>query len=105
MQAGFDGQSGLGESLAVVAGVLVELVAQYRRGTEHLQTFEGSGGDAWSNSIGKQIRAGALAQQVDDFLAAAGVAAAGAAKRLAEGAGEHVHATHDAAQLVRTGGG
>ncbi len=50
--------------------------------------------------VGEEIRAGALAQQVDHWLAGAGVATASAAESLAEGAGDDVDPIHDRAVLV-----
>ena len=51
--------------------------------------------------VGEQVRPAALAQQVDDFLSPAGVAAAGAAQGLAQRAGDDVHAAHHAVIFVR----
>src|SRR5690606_3355709 len=51
--------------------------------------------------VGEQVRAGALAQQGDDLRAGGDVTAGRAAERLAEGAGDDVHAVHHAVQFGR----
>ena len=58
-------------------------------------------GDAGRERVREEIRARALAQQLDDFRAPGGVAARRAAQRLAERAGDDVDAALDAAELRR----
>ncbi len=51
--------------------------------------------------IRKQIGTRALAQQIDDLFSSAGVAAAGAAQRFAQRAGQNVDAAHHVVMFVR----
>jgi hypothetical protein len=65
----------------------------------------GGGGDGRRERVAEQVRARALAQPVDDLLATAGVAAAGAAQRLAQRAGDDVDPAHHIAVFVRAAAG
>ena len=67
----------------------------------HLDGLERRRHHARRDRVGKQIGPRPLAQQVDDRFARARVAAARAAERLAERAGDDVHAVHHAAMFVR----
>ena len=58
------------------------------------ERLERCAGDCRGEGVGEQVGPRALAKQVDDLPAAAGVAAAGAAEGLAERAGEDVDAAH-----------
>ena len=58
--------------------------------------FDANGG---SQGVGEEIGAAPLAQEVNDFPLAGGKAAGSAAQGLTEGAGDHVHPSHDAAVL------
>ena len=82
-------------------GVLPQPRAQLVVGFEQVEHAQARRGDERRNAVGEQVRPRALPQPGDDFLAARRVAAARAAERLAERAGEDVDAIHDAAQLVR----
>ena len=87
--------------VAKVRGVVPQALAQRGVGFEHVEHAQARGGDERRNAVGEQVRPRALPQPGDDFLAARRVAAARAAERLAERAGENVDAIDDAAQLVR----
>ena len=57
---------------------------------EQIQHPQAHAGDDRRNAVREQVGARALAQPLDDFLARGDVAAAGAAQRLAERAGQDV---------------
>jgi len=99
VRAGLEGESSGFQAGAVVAGVGFEFVAEFGGRGEQFQRGEGAGGDGGREGIGKEIRTGALAEEVDNFLASADVTAAGAAEGFAEGAGVDVDAVLDAAVL------
>ncbi len=86
---------------AEMPGIAVHALAQIRGALEQLEHPERRGRHGRRDAVGEQIRPGALAQPRDDLAARGHVAAAGAAERLAERAGEDVDAVHDAAQFVR----
>ena len=59
---------------------------------EHLEHLDAGGHDHRRQRVGEEIRTGALAEHIDDLLAACGESADGATERLAEGACEYVNA-------------
>ena len=90
----------LAEFRAEIGSIFVHLIAQGSGLTQHIEHFQARCANCRGKRVGKQIRAGTLAQKVDNFLPRGSIAAAGAAKRLTQCAGNDVHAPHYAAMLV-----
>ena len=78
-----------------------ELLARRGRGLEEVEHRERRRRDHRRDGVREEVGPRALAQPGDDRRATGHVAAARAAERLAERAGQHVDASHDAAVLVR----
>ena len=85
--------------------VFLKLVAQFGRGAEKLERFQGSSNNRWRDGVGKQIRPRTLPKKIDNLLSPAGEAAAGAAERFAKRAGDDVDPAHHAAIFVRAASG
>ena len=98
-------ESGGAEFFAVVACVGGEAVAEFGGTGDEVEGGDGGGGDHGSEGVGEQVGARTLAEERDDFAAAADVAAAGAAEGFAERAGKDVDATEDVAELGRAATG
>src|SRR5688572_22571212 len=77
-------------------GVLRELLARPGRGLEEIEHGEGRRRDHRRDGVREQVGPRALPEPGDDRRATGHVAAAGAAERLAERAGQHVDASDDA---------
>ena len=69
---------------------------------QHLEDFERGTNDSRSERIGEEVRARALAQEVNNFLAACGETAHGAAEGLAQRASVDIHATIGVEELADT---
>src|SRR5579883_2223496 len=91
--------------LAKIARVVTQLIAQAPRGVEQLEHLEGGRGHRGRDAVREEVRPGALAQPGDDLASTRHIAAARAAERLAEGAGEDVDAVHHTLELVRAASG
>ena len=89
---GLDVEAGGHHLVPEVVHVLYQLVVQGVALFEDLEGFQGGAGNHRRNGVGEQVRTGALAEHVNDFLAAGGETAHGAAKGLAQGAGEDIYA-------------
>jgi hypothetical protein len=100
MLAGHEPEAVGREPLAEPRGVLGEAPARRGIRLEEAEHRERRRGDDRCDRVGEEIGPGALAQPGDDLRAPGYVAAARAAKRLAERAGEDVHAARHAAVLV-----
>ena len=59
--------------------------------SQHIEDFDTCTDHGRSNRIGEQIRATALAQQVDNLFASGGESAHGSAKSLAQCTGVNIH--------------
>ena len=101
MRAGADVETRFAHALAKIQRVVVDLVAQGRARREHLENLDRRRDQRGWQRVGEQIRTRALAQQVDDRLAARRETAAAAAERLAECGREDVHVAHHAVQFRR----
>ena len=88
-----------GHLLAEIGGVGAQGFAEVVGRGEQIEDGERGGDDRRGERVRKEIRAGALAEELDDFFAAGGVASAGAAEGFAEGPGDDVDAALDAAVL------
>jgi hypothetical protein len=99
--AGFQHQPGFCEAGAEKLRVRFERVAQSGGTRDEIERRDRSRRNGGSKRIGEKIRSGALSQESDDFFAAADVAAARAAQRLAECAAENVDSSDNAAVFVR----
>ena len=86
------GEAHLAQFGAEVGGVVGQSVAQGGGGLQQIERLERGGAHGRGHGVGKQVGAGLLPEQVYDRLARRRVAAGGAAQRLAERAGEYVHA-------------
>jgi len=95
-----DVEAGIRYRLAKPAGVGFKRIAQLRRLFEQIESLQRGTRDDRRKRIAEKIGTRPLAQHFDDLPAAAGVAAAGPAERLAEGAGDDVDASHHPAMLV-----
>ncbi len=76
-------------------------VAELVGALDQVESPQAGADDRRRDAVREQVRPSALPQQLDDLAAAGDVAAARAADRLAERAGEDVHAVEDAVVLVR----
>jgi hypothetical protein len=95
----------LGHAFAEQARVGLEPVSQLGRLGEQIQGLHRGPDDRRGDGVREQVGPAPLAEHVDDLLPAAGVAAAGAAQRLAQRAGEDVDAVHHVVVLVRAPAG
>ena len=100
MAAPFDLEADLGDPLAKMSSILVQLFAQVARRADEVQRLYGGGDDAGGDRVGKEVWARPLPQEVDDRLPSAAVAAAGATERFSQRAGYQVDALHDIAVFV-----
>ena len=93
-------EAGGGHALAEPRGVAFELATQFVALLQQVEHRQRGGGDHRRQAVAEQVRPRALAQPLDDLLAAAGVAARCTAERLAQRAGDDVDAVHHAVQFV-----
>src|SRR5213080_157083 len=100
MNPGLDGQAMLGQSGAEILRVLFKFVAQLSGCGEKLERLQGRRHDRRRNRIGKQIRARALPQKINNLFTPAGKTAARAAERFAQRACDDVDLAHYTAILV-----
>ena len=82
-----------------VAALAARLARRSSPVGDHVQDAERGDGDRGHQGIGEEIGAGALAEHLDHLAACGGVAAGGAAERLAERARQDIDAALDAAVL------
>ncbi len=94
-------EAGLGHLCAEARGIGVEPLAQRVAVLDQVEDLQRGAGDGRRQRVGEEIGPRALAQPVDHFAPARGVAARGAAERLAERAGDDVDPALDAAMLGR----
>lgn len=92
-------QSGGAKAVAKVTRVRFEPVAEFGRTGDKVESGDRRGGDDGSEAVGKEVRAGALAKEFDDFATAADVTATRAAEGFAESAGKKIDAADDVAAL------
>ena len=91
----------LGQPLAEPGRVLGQPGAQLAGALEQVERTQRGGDDRRRDAVREEIGARALAQELDDLAPAGGVAAAGAAHRLPQRAGDDVHPLDHAEQLGR----
>ena len=80
------GQHLVTEVVHILLLTVVKLVAFL----QHLEHLNAGGDDHRRQGVGEEVRTGALAEHVDDFLAACGESTHGATESLAKGTGEYV---------------
>ena len=97
---GLDVKAGSLHLVAEVVDILYQMVMDGVVFLEHLEHLETGADNGGSQRVGEEVRTAALAQHVDDFLAAGGETAEGATKRLAQCAGIDVYATIGIAQFA-----
>src|SRR5579871_3590571 len=85
-----------------IARIVLQLVPQRSRLTKHIQHRNARTRNGRSKTVGKKIRPAALPQHFDDLPPATREAAAGTAKRLAQGPRNNVDPAHHPAMLMRT---
>ncbi len=90
-----------GHPFPELAGVGHQLVAQFRAFGEQIEDGDAGTDDRRRESVAEEVGAGALPQELDDFLATRGEAAGCAAQRLAERRRDDVDPAHDVAVFVR----
>src|SRR5436309_13409556 len=100
MDPGLDRQAAFGQSDAEIFCVLFKLVAQFSRSAEQFERFQRRGNHRWCDRIGKQIRARALPQKIDNLLALTGETAAGASERFAKRDRDDLDTPHSTALFV-----
>ena len=99
MIAGTQVESGCVHAFPEVAGIGFDAIAQDVGSREDLEDLDAGGDQRRWQGIGEQVRARALAQQVDDFATAGGKAAGAAAERLAQSRRVDVDLIHHAVQF------
>ena len=92
MCAGQNIKTQLGHAFAEILGIRLQLVPQGGGLGQHFQNFQRRARDRRGERVGKQIGPGTLTQIFDDVTTTAGIAATRTTKRLAQGAGQDVHA-------------
>ena len=102
---GFDVETAGHHLVAEVGDVLHEAVVELVGLVEHLEGLEGCADDAGGHGVGEEVRARALAQEVDDLLTAGGEAAHGAAEGFAQGAGVDIDAAIGVVELADAAAG
>src|SRR5215469_5496628 len=90
-----------GHPLAEPGGIVAQAVPQVIAALQQVQDLQRGTHHRGRYRIGEKVGPRALAKQVNDLLAAAGVAAAGPAQRLAQSSGYNVDAVADTVQFGR----
>jgi len=90
-----DIETGDNHVFAKIGCIRCKLAPQIGALLDQFERGQGRADNAWGETVGKQVRPGTLAQQVDKRLRTGNVTAAGAAECLAEGAGSDLHPALD----------
>src|SRR5439155_21415373 len=98
---GEDVEAELGHARPEMSGVLAQPVAQLRRGLDQLERPDAGRDHRRGDTVGEEVGAGALAQELDDLAPAGDIPSGRAADRLAKRPGEDVDALDHAVVLGR----
>lgn len=101
MPAGKNVESQTFHSLAKEAGVFLESIPQLSGIGKHVEGLDGPGDDGRGESVGKQVGARTLPEEIDDLLTSAGIATARSSEGFSKGAGEDVDSLDDIVMFVR----